>query len=243
MYFQYGSYQHDENDVNLTTMVQRRMYSPRNRLAFTRKTLYCMGQFCESGQSAIKTKLDALETAYEDDWKDAGLYHDDGTVSAHFLNNSQSVNGVRVLSLNYPKGDPSEYATGRTYSITLQADFLNIEDQIYWFQEQVQFIGNGGPAWELVPTWDSVPAEVFSARSTPQRIIQTGEAVGLQAPPLIPVPLLPLNYEHTNLRSWRRGSAQKIGRHANLQFPVRYRYVFSSKIPQSFFPRPDYPGR
>ena len=243
MYFKYGSFKHDDNDVNLTTMVQKRMYSPRNRLAFTRKTLYCLGQFCESGQANIKSKIEALESAYRDDWKDAGLYHDTGAKSPHFLSNNSSVNGVRVLSVNYPKGDPAEYATGRSYSIVLQADYLNVEDQIWSFQESLQFLGAGGPLWELVPTWTNEPAEVIYSSSTPQRIVQSGEVIGLEAPPIIPSPMLPTNYEHTSLRSWTRGSAQKIGRHANLLFPAQYRYVFSSKVPQSFFPRPDYPGR
>lgn len=243
MYFKYGSFKHDDNDVNVTHVDAKRMYSPRNRLAFTRKTLHCLGHICETGQAAIKAKIEAIQAAYYDDWKDAGLYHDDGTKSAHFLDNSSSINGVRVLNLSFPKGDPAEYATGRSYSITLQADYLNVEDQIYNFSESLQFLGGCGPSWQLVPTYSGPPTLVVNSFNTVQRIIQRGTAVGLEAPPLIPGPLLPANYEHNDQRMIIRGSAQKIGRHANLMFPVQYQYVFSSVAPQNMFPRPDYPGR
>lgn len=243
MYLKYGDYTFSDNSVDLSQITAQRMYSPRNRLAFTRYTMYCQGHFCISGgQSAIKTALQAFENAIADDWKDVILYHDDGTKSQHWLSNARSINGVRVVGQTYPSTE-AEYATGRSFSLVFQADYLNIEDQIWSFEETITFIGGGGPSWELVPTYSGPPRVVINSRWTPQRIIQQGNAVGLQAPPLIPAPLLQPNYEHNDQRVITRGSAQKIGRHANLLFPMQYRYVFSSARPMNFYPRPDYPGR
>ncbi len=242
MYFQYGSYQHPDNTVDLTTIRAQRMYSPRNRLAFTRRTLHCQGHFCVSGQSAIKSTIGAFEAAYADDWKDAGLYHDDGTPSAHVLNNAKSINGVRVTSLSYPSVE-AEYASGRSFAITFQADYLNVEDQIWEFQERLQFYGGTGASWDLVPVFNGPPVLVVNSTHTVQKIVQSGSATGLEAPPLIPGPLLGVAYEHNDKRIIIRGSSQKIGRHANLLFPAKYRYVFSSVAPLNFYPRPDYPGR
>lgn len=243
MYLKYGNYTFDDNIVDLSQITAQRMYSPRNRLAFTRYTMACQGHFCVSGgQSAIKAKLQAFERALRDDWKDVGLYHDDGTKSAHWLSNARSINGVRVVNVAYPSVE-AEYATGRSFSLTFQADYLNVEDQIWSFNESLQFIGGCGPAWTLDISYSGPPQPRILAKWTVQKIIQRGSVVGLEAPPLIPAPLLPANYEHNDQRSIERQSAQKIGRHSNLLFPVEYRYVYSSGRPLNFYPRPDYPGR
>ena len=242
MYFKYGTYQHPDNTVDLTTLTSRRMYSPRNRMAFDRWTLHCQGHFVADGQAAVKTTLAAFEAAYADDFRDVGLYHDDGTVSAHWLSNSRSINGVRITSRTYPSVQ-AEYATGRSFSLTFQADYLNVEDQIWSFRENLQFFGGTGPSWNLVPVFDGPPVLVINSTQTVQKIIQSGMVIGLEAPPMYPAPLLGEIYEHNDLRMYNPGSAQKVGRFSNLMFPSRYRYVFSSATPHKFYPNPDYPGR
>ena len=72
--------------------------------------------------------IDELENAYTNEGSDAGLYQDDGSgnigvKTPHFLDSSLSIGGVKIQSLTYPQGDPSEYATKRTFAITLFADF------------------------------------------------------------------------------------------------------------------------
>ena len=242
MYFKYGSYQHADSTVDLTQMSAQRMHSPRNRLVFTRWTMYVEGHFCVSGQDNIRTTIQNFEYAYRDDWEDAGLYHDDGTPSAHVLTNANSINGVRVLRVTYPRNE-AEYATGRSFQITFQADYMNIEDEIYSFEETLQFLGECGPSWQFVPVSVGEPIFQINHQWTPQRIIQSGSAVGWQAPPLIPGQLLPLELEHVDLRITTRGSAQKIGVHKDVMYPMRYRYVYSSTVPMNRFPRSDYPGR
>jgi hypothetical protein len=77
---------------------------------------------------------------------------------------------------------------------------------------------------------------------TPQRIIQSGTAIGIQAPPYIPAELLPENYKHGEQSFWEYGSADMVGHNANLLFPARWRYVFSSVTKLDFHPHPDFPG-
>src|SRR5574343_633206 len=184
IYFKYGSYTHTANEVDMTQLSITRQYSPRNRLFFKRHTLTLMGHLCVSGQAAIKSAIQSLEAAYRYDLAspnsgDAGLYHDDGTVSAHFLNTSQSINGVRVLSFSFPKEDGGEYATGRSYSVVLQADFMqDWEDTIYDFEERVTFKGGGGPSWELIPVAAGKPILRVNSVITPQIIVQEGQATG-----------------------------------------------------------------
>jgi hypothetical protein len=236
----------------MTSLNIQRMFSPRNTLAFQRHTLVLLGHLCVSGQTAIKEAIQDLEAAYRvlpggpnssaDGWKwDAGLYHDDGTRSAHFLDASRSINGVRLLSLSYPKESGGEYATGRSYSIVMQADFLNPEQQIWSFSEQIQHIGNCGPEWELVPQFMAPPRKVFIHMQTAQRIIQSGTAVGVEAHPYIPAELFAEDYKHGEQSFWEYGSAQMLGRISNLLFPVRWRYVFSSPYKHDVRPHPDFP--
>ena len=243
MYFKYGSFQHDDNEVELVNFSHQRMYSPRNRLVFTRYTLTCQGHLCVSGQDSIKTKIKAFENAYKVDGRDAALYHDDGTKSAHHMPSASSINGVRVKRVLYPTAAGGEYATGRSYLVELEADYLNPEDTIYSFSESLAFTGAGGPAWELVPQFSGAPIAYVNFEKTPQHIVQSGEAIGLQGWPLLPSALFPLNYEHTDLRFVEPGSSLKIGVNADYLFPIRYRYYFSLITPTSAYPRQDYPGR
>lgn len=252
MYFQYGDYKHPDNTVDLTTITAQRMYSPRNRIIFTRWTLSVQGHFCVEGQADIKDQLDEFEAAYEDDWKDAGLYHDNGAVSSHFLDNSRSINGVRVAAIQYPSRE-AEYASGRSFAITFQADYFTTrvnhsgpEDTIYSFEESVQMHGSGGPRWALQENYAGPPVPVMLNEYTVQQVVQQGRVVSLHtAWPAVPSPLLSANFEHMDQRVIARESCQKIGRHMNMLFPLRYRYVFSSVYSHfpTLMPRQDYPGR
>jgi hypothetical protein len=254
VYIKFGAYQHADNECDVTSFNIQRMYSPRNKLFFQRYTLAFQGHMCVTGQAAISAAIEELEAAYKirpggvngsaygmD--LDAGLYLDTGVASAHFLKASTSINGVRVQSFNYNKDEGGEFATGRSYAIVLQADYLNPESQIYSFSEQVQFIGNLGPKWELVPMFYGPPQVEFVHEMTVQHIIQSGEAVGIQAHPFIPGPLMADNYKHGDESFWERGSAQMIGAHAlGLLFPIRWRYVFSAgDFKHDFDPHYDFP--
>ena len=244
MYFQYGSYRHTDNEVDITSLNIQRMYSPRNTMTFDRHTLIVQGHLCVSGQAELRSAITALENAYSRDYYDAGLYHDDGTRSAHGLDNLDSINGVRIQSLSFPNGGDGEYATGRTYSIVLQADYLNLEDSIYSFSESIRLMGTGGPRWELVPTPAGPPYPLVQNLFTPQYIVQEGEAVGWQAQPVLPGPLFPENWEHTDRRVVSVRSPLFIGRHGKYMWPIRWRYMFSTVSPVNIvMARPDYPNR
>jgi hypothetical protein len=244
MYFKYGSYKHADNEVDITSFHIQRMYSPRNRMTFDRHTLILQGHLLADTQAELRTAIEALGAAYDRDYYDAGLYHDDGVRSAHGLDNSSSINGVRVHGLSYPNGGDGEYATGRTYSITLQADYLNLEDSIYSFEESIHLVGTGGPRWELVPRPRGLPIPLMVNEITPQYIVQQGEAIGWQAQPILPPPMLPEDWEHRDRRMVVVRSPQLIGRHGKYMWPIRWRYSFSTMAPLNIvMARPDYPNR
>ena len=240
MYFKYGSYKHADNEVDLTMITSVRMRSPRNRLVFTRWTLTCMGHFCESGQSAIKTKIEALRNAYIDDNKTAGLYHDDGTPSGHMLKNNTSIGGVKVVTLDWPRGGAGEYATGRTYRVVLQADYLNAEDQTYSFRETVQIMGTSDGDWDMILTPYGRPIPAQNHRYLPATIIQSGEIIGVQGWPILPAPMGNM-MEHRDRRLVIHKSPKSMNRRLNMFYTTSYRYVFSTIGPVNAYPAQDYP--
>jgi len=249
MYFKYGTYQHPPNTVDLTMISQQRMHSPRNRITFNRWTLAVQGHFCVSGQSSIKAQLEEFEAAYRDDWQDVGLYHDDGTVSQHWLSNAASINGVRIMGRSYPSGE-AEYASGRTFTITFQADYLDLdennqmESEIWDFQESMNFFGGTGPNIELVRTYVGSPRIVTNSLYTVQRIVQQGSVTGVRGLPRIPYPRVDHGMVyHSDQSSVSRGSAEMRGVHKSLLYPARWRYVYSSAVnlDEQVFPYPDFP--
>jgi hypothetical protein len=244
MKFKYGPFEHDENDVDIISVQMERFSSPRNHVWFDRRTMEVQGRFCSTGQEAIRTRIRWLENAYKiDHVGNVGLYHDDNTASAHVLNDNASINGVRVLKYEFPKEGGGEYATYRSYKLHFQADYLNMEDTIYSFEERLVFIGNGGPAWELIPTFATLPISYVHSWYTPQQIIQLGSAVGVVGWPLVPGPLYPAMFEHQNKRMVIPQSPQMIGKNQKLLYPISWRYEFETAFPvTSGYPRLDYPG-
>jgi hypothetical protein len=228
MYFKWDDYRHADGEVDVTMIQQQRMFSPRNRYVFIRKTLTVQGHLCVSGQDAIRSAINLLEDGYRYEWNTVGLYHDDGTPSAHVLDFNSSLNGIRLLTLDYPKEDGGEYATGRSFRAVFQADYLMHEMEIYSWEETIQVIGTGGPDWELVPQFIGPPLKQINCMQTPQIIIQSGEAVGITGYIQPPAPYWP-NDEHGNRRSIIRGTCQKKGRlpGGSLLWPTQWSYRFS----------------
>lgn len=236
MYFKYGTYQHPDNEVNLTNLMQRRVYSDRHRLLYTEHTLTVMGEINGTSQADLRTKIAALIDAYADDGERASLFHDDDTESAHFLSSSNSINGVQVIDLSFPSGQPGEYTNCRTYQITLRAEYDNIEgtSDIVSFQESLRWIGTGGPMWEAYPVLVGPPVARVLFTATPQKVHQTGFAVGYRGWPLVPSPLFP-QWEHLDRRIVQPDSPKSY-RNARRFYPIRWAFDMTTPGGLSGYP-------
>lgn len=229
MYFQYGNYRHADNEVALTAAQHHPLYNQRGEVVQVRKSISLQGVLLGTSQSQITQQITALEAAYSTNHLDAGLYHDDDTPSPHFLDNSSSIDGVKVIALEFPTGDGAEYATGRSYTITLQADFLAVATQLVAFQESLQFVGTCGPRRVFVPTLNGLPQKQTVHAATSARIVQSGSAIGLRAYPAIPHPFLPAA-EHVDRREIDYGAPESRGSNF-LHWPIRWSYHFESVLP------------
>ena len=250
MYWVIGNYSHPANQIDLTSFSVQRLYSPRNQLYFMRKQLVLQGHVIADGQDAIRTAINELEQAYkiqpggtngslEVSRMDTGLMHDDGTRAAHFLVAADHINGIRLKHFEWSRSDGSEYATGRHFNIVLEADELNPESQIYSFAEQVQYIGNCETKWELVEQYYGPPQPQVIHEQTVQRIVQSGEAVGVEAHPFPPAEMFP-EWKHGEQSYWSYGSPEVVGSNRYTMFPTRWRYVFSSPVKQNAYPHYDH---
>lgn len=229
MYFQYGPFRHDSNLVDLESFTQRRA---DDRIV---KTMTIAGDLIPSSatQSAIRSKIESLEAAYNTEGLDAGLYHDDGTKSPHFLDNALSVGGVTVKSIDYPQGDNprrGEYVTSRRFRIVLEAEYLDTEnaDGIVDWQESITTRGTGGPRFAVQELDSAPPVIEMVSDYTPVFVTQSGRAIGLSGwlspPPPIATTGLIIQPSATAID---RGHPDRIG-NGFLNYPVSWRYEFVS---------------
>ncbi len=230
MYIKYGSFQHEDNDTSIVVS-KRRIRDRRGRHSITRHRYVVRGELLASTQATIKTKIAALENAYSIDGRDFGLYHDDGTVSGHFLDSSQAIGGTRVVSLTYPEGEGAEYATTRTYQIELEGDVLH-DGGLELFEETVDIRGDGGPRTVLIETLSGPPVLQQTNARTIVRATQSGMAIGRAGLVSPPTPLWPRPIYKPEQSSMSRRSPQRFNNEF-LNYTVRWNYVFESPVPLS----------
>ncbi|MEQ8788881.1 MAG: hypothetical protein RIC55_21395 [Pirellulaceae bacterium] len=235
MYFQYGDYRHADGEVNLS--LNKRVHrNARGFAAYTTWTLQVEGVLIADGQSAtelqasIRQQVNTLESAYGHDGLDAGLFHDDGSPSSHYLDSSTSLGGVRVAGIEFDKDNrDGQYATGRSYRITLEADFPNPAVTFQQWSESLRIIGTGGPRFVHVQTLRGAPQKQLVHQRTIVRATQTGTAVGLRGYPSPPPPIFPAA-ELVDRREVSRDSPRNL-HGAFIDWPVHWTFHFETAGP------------
>jgi hypothetical protein len=231
MFCRYGAYTHSDNEVNLVSFSHRVIHSDRGRPGVVRKTAKLEGVLIASTQANIKSAIQSLQAAYTLQGRDWGLYHDNGTASPHILVNADSLSGVRVVELSFPKGDGAEYATQRTYSITLEATYAASNEALHSFSETLSIQGDGGPRFVVIPVLNGPPQKQITHQATPVTAQQTGQAVGMFAYPSPAPPIFPFAEKRE-----RRTIATQAPRSEGNQFvlwPISWSYYFESPTPLS----------
>lgn len=236
MYAKYGNHQHPANEVNIARMDVRARYSPRLLRTSLIFTIYLEGELLANTQADINDKIGELIAAYEDDGKDFGFYRDDNSITHHRLpsNVPEAITGTRVINRSWPQGDAAEFATKRTFAITLQAEYTSADSQIFHWEESVEVIGNCGPRWEWVETYEGPVQQIINQQSTVQKIVQSGSAIGYGGYVLPPGSLIP-SIEHQDQRRVTFGSAKRQGRLA-LFYPSSWVYTHTSGTYREVFP-------
>ncbi len=229
MYVKYGSHQHANGEVTLSTFSKEATYDKRGQHSTTVVRVQFEGVLIASTQATIRTAILALETAYATNGQDWGLYHDDDTASAHFLDSSLSLGGVKVTNISYPDGAGAEYATGRTFSISLEAEFLESSGLLAW-QETLSVNGDGGARFAITETAGGVPVKELVNLRTRVTATQTGSAIHLLAYPLAPAVIFPFAYRGDLSSVVRVGPTRDGNRFTNYETKWNYKFEHTGPL-------------
>lgn len=186
MIFKTNLYSHAVNQA-IIQMSTRYTKSKRGKPSRLVKSLSVSGELLASGVSAITTAIDALEDGYDGTITFAGLFDDDGTTqTSHYIEDDRDCfGGIQVLSINYPKGDATEYVNGRMFEIQLEAQYISRDGgELQEFEETLRYRGTGGPRRVNLLTLNGPPVRQITNKRTLQQISQSGRAVGLTAYPV-----------------------------------------------------------
>jgi len=241
MILKVGSFSHEVNDVQLESHRRVSRYNERNRRRSRVHTLEVRGRLkidVAGGDtvSDLTNAIRALETAYQDDDVQVGLYLNDGTPTAHVLTTADSLSGINILDLNFNDPVGADYVVTRHFRATFQAEYIQTESQITSFKESVRTIGNGGPQFQVTALPRGLPRVDLITQRTPQIIFQTGSAVGYLGWPegVVPPPVFPL-WEQQQRRTIERIGGESF-RHYVIDRGIRWAYTFIRQEPGDPFP-------
>jgi hypothetical protein len=232
-YFKYGTYQHEDWEVEVTIEKSANFTSRQIPISHNLR-MNLNGILIATTQAELTTKILALEAAYSQPASSCGLYLN-GKLTAIKIENTKG--GVQVASgPNYPQGNGGEYSTYRHYQIGLEATVDVPEgqtDPVLQFSESLSFSGTCGPKFVYQPTLTGPPVKQIVAQQTTMKVVQSGNAVGYNSRPLVPRALFP-NDEHFEERKIDIGSPRRIGiKETYIEYPVSWQYVFESNSPLS----------
>ena len=226
MYVRYANFQHIPHEVNLENYQRFVIYNQRGRRRSLKHRMTLTGELQYDTQAALSAAIEQFETAYnEDGMGDIGLYQDDGTLTPHHLINNTSLAGVKIVYIDFPKGDAAEYATKRSFRLIAEAEYLDPEDGIVSFSETLSYLSTGGPCFSVHNVARGAPIAIQRCQRTAQHIVQSGHIVGLISYGLTPGPIFPA-YEHLDRRQFMPGSPKVYGG-SLLDWPSSYAFYFT----------------
>lgn len=241
MIVKFGTFAHDNNEVALSINNTSKL-NKAGAIEFVTEQWDMTGFLQADTQLGLNSKITALENAYATGGKDLLLLFDNGsTLSAHFMLNSRSLGGTRIVSPpSYPEGTGAEYTTFRRYNISIAADFLPpgaFRVKFLDFQERLTFTG-GGPRFIMLQALNGPPQRQLVAQQTPFRLVQSGSQIGQirRFPPN--APLFPQD-EHIDQRQITEGGPVRnaSGRLARFtEFSTSWQYTFEAINPFSARP-------
>lgn len=194
MYLRYGSYTHSLQEASVSIDKEALKNEAGDYYAINH-VWQIRGRLVADDQSALIAAINALEAAYSSGGYDLELLLPDASTAMHSLLSASCRGGTKISKpVSYPVGDGgAEGNTIRTYDITVEGEVplaVGQNPYVSW-QETLQFIGDGGPQFVIIPCRNGPPQKQIVSQFTPVQVIQTGSAVGYSAYPLPPGPIWP----------------------------------------------------
>lgn len=243
MKFKYGSYTHDQDEVMVRTSIQAIMDKFNRRMGdMIEYTIIGVKQVADNAdpevtKANLTTALDGLIDAYNIDYQDFGLYHDDGTTpTRHIVTNAETFGGTKVIVppsfMSGPWGGRVEYMNRRTYYLVLRAE-IRVGEGLYSWNERVTIKGTGGPLWRYSPQEIGSPQLQTLQTATSFWYVQEGENVGRQdweppADPLFPS----IEHGEMRVRTFESPKDQVVG--GAEMFATGWKYFMEATTNQGF---------
>ncbi len=239
MYLRYGNYQHAINEASVV-ISKVGLFSEGGLPRGVRERWSIQGRLQAADQAGIGAAIQSLSAAYGTHGQDVGFYFDNGQPSSHRIISAATSGGVRVVTPpSFPEGKGAEYSTFRTYSLALEADWLDPAATILSWTETLTFQG-GGPQFVFLEPINGAPQKQLLKQATTYRVTQSGQAVGYRSYPTPAPPIWP-GAEHTDRRSVRYDVPKRSGPPGNptfTDFRVSWNYSFEDAGPLLASPTP-----
>jgi hypothetical protein len=239
MFVKYGSYVVPSGQAWVNFTYRPRYNSGGIQDAQTRRW-DINGMLLNSGGDpvAFTAAVNGLINAFSVNGQDLSLLQNDGvTTTAHFITNSQTIGGTRVVETNFPEGKGAAYVTHYLWHVAIEADMDIGYNGLQAFFEVVSWVG-GGPEFIMLKTLNGPSQKQFVVDETPYRATQRGSAIGFRAYPSPPPPLWPYAWHQDqsplDFKSPKR--AGPPGQAFYTDFEVSWNYSFEDASPMGGTP-------
>lgn len=235
--WEYGGYQHPDNECIVTFFGEARAYNQRGRMQVKRRRMVIDGEIIAADTAAIDARVAQIKTAYALDGGNALLRTSAGVATQYELPAFGALSGPRVGFEFLAQDGQAHYATGLPFRITLEADYqANDSDPLVSYVESITVIGHGGPRRVVVEVDSGQPITQTVSTNSPVVVIQAGEAVGSLAYPSFNPPLfftrldMPDGYQQTR-------DTPRLAGNQWVDWPVRWAYRMTLES-YEFIPNP-----
>lgn len=232
MYCKYGTFSFNPWECNVS-LSKTALRNEREFKRFDNVQLKFEFEIVAAGASAIETRLQAINTAFNSDGQSCGLVDDGGTpIASHWIPNTAddatNITNVQVVSKRLPPTVNGEFVSGRKGEIMVAALFSNPVSQVIDFRDTITRRGNAGPqfSWKRdnrLP-WGWYPE--MDSPSTLQSMVQSGYAIAEDTWPLPPPPLYPVPFEDSTKRVIQHVGPQRYPQ-GYLGFRIEWQYHYT----------------
>lgn len=233
MILRYGSYEHPDHECLPSFFGQERIFNQRGNAYIKRKRMVIDGEIVANGTSAIDARVSQILNAYSVDGGNVLLTQSDG-LPTNFRLGHESISGVRVVEgpSFFTQDGKAHLATGLPFSITLEADYLESNDVLQFYEERITRIGTGGPRSVTIELDNGPPVKQVVSSHTPIIVVQSGTAVGISVRPTPNAPLFPDFMDGPEDNQVTNGSPQMNGGFP-MNYMVSWNYRFTLTSPTS----------
>lgn len=234
MYLRYGNYLHVQHEDAVA--VSKQLLTNRAGAVYgARETWNISGFIQAASPSALIPLIAAIERAYSISNQTILLLLDDGTTIARGMQGISTLGGTTVQAFSFPDDGArdAEFTTFRRFQATVSGDYPvpSVVGLLSWY-ETLMFEG-GGPRFVHRQPINGLPQRQRVADSTPYRVRQQGNAIGLYSYPSPAPPIWPFD-EKRDLRSITNKTPKRSGgtlRPVYTEFEVEWAYTFEAIIP------------